>query len=414
VAPQIGTINAERVVVAREIHGGIHAEQVTVLTLPSGERIQRVFASVSAQGPPLVGRDQTFAELQAWAAEGGKLALHGLPGAGKSALALALAYGEATLRRFSGGVLWAGLGPQADVDSILNMWGIAVGVDVSAASNGRPSRSTAERAQRLSAHLQSALAGRPFLIVLDDVWKPGDILDFEHFASPGYAVLLTTRDVALARRFVVAPERVMRVQELDEPAALDLLTRLAPEARAAAAADLRALTHAVGYLPIVLLLMGSELAAHAGQERWIRQTAEHLRSATTRLALTEAAPRPGLAGVPLSLQAVVALSLDALPEAIRTAFAELAVFAAKPADFSRASALTVWQASEEVGDAFLQTLYERGLLEGTGQDRFTLHQVLAASGQCPTGGQRSGGRAALHTLPRVGRHRSRGMAGYRR
>ena len=104
-APLVGSINAERVVVAREIHGGIQAQEVTVLSFPSGQRIQRVFAGVPAQGPPLVGRDQTFIELRARAAEGGRLVLHGLPGAGKSALALALAYDEATLTRFGGGVL---------------------------------------------------------------------------------------------------------------------------------------------------------------------------------------------------------------------------------------------------------------------------------------------------------------------
>ena len=66
--PLVGTINAERVVVAHEIHGGIHAQEITVLSFPSGQRIQRVFAGVPAQGPPLVGRDQTFAELRARAA----------------------------------------------------------------------------------------------------------------------------------------------------------------------------------------------------------------------------------------------------------------------------------------------------------------------------------------------------------
>jgi len=336
--PRVGTINAERVVVAREIHGGIHAQggDVVVLTFPSGQGIQRVFASVPAQGPPLMGRDQMFAELQVRAAEGGKLALHGLPGAGKSALALALAYDEPTLKRFGGGVLWAGLGSQANVANILNLWGAALGVDVSTGFDGKPLQTAAERAQRLNAHLQAALGGQPFLVILDDAWKPEDLLDFESFATPGYAVIVTTRDLALAHRFLDAPERLVRVQELDERAALDLLTRAAPEARAAVPTDLGEVARAVGYLPLALVLMGRELAAHAGQERWIRQTVKRLRSAKARLDLAETARRPGLAGVPLSLQAVVQLSLDALPDdAIRSAFAELGVFAPKPADFSR-------------------------------------------------------------------------------
>lgn len=377
-APLVGTINAERVVVAREIHGGIQAHEVTLLSFPSGQRIQRVFAGVPAQGPPLVGRDQTFAELRARAADGGRLALHGLPGAGKSALALALAYDEATLTRFDGGVLWASLGPQANVDNILNLWGTAVGVDASPDLGGTPSRTTAERAQRLNACLQSLLGGRPFLIVLDDAWRPEDLLDFEYFATPRSAVLLTTRDEVLARRYTGAPSRLVRVQELAEPAALDLLVRAAPEAPGAAPVGLRELAQAVGYLPLALVLMGRELALQAGQERWIRKAVVRLHSARERLALAEASRRPGTAGLPLSLQAVVELSLDALDDATRAAFVELGVFASKPGDFSHAAALAVWQASEEVGDAYLRTLYGRGLLESTGQDRFTVHQVTAA------------------------------------
>ena len=379
--PRVGTINAERVVVAREIHGGIHAQggDVVVLTFPSGQGIQRVFASVPAQGPLLVGRDQIFAELQVRAAEGGKLALHGLPGAGKSALALALAYDEATLKRFGGGVLWAGLGSQSNVANILNLSGSALGVDVSTGFDGKPLRTAAERAQRLNAHLQAALGGQPFLVVLDDAWKPEDLLDFESFATPGYGVIVTTRDLALAHRFVDVPERLVRVEELDERAALDLLTRAAPEARAAVPADLGEVARAVGYLPLALVLMGRELAAHAGQERWIRQTVERLRSAEARLELAEDARRPGLAGVPLNLEAVVQLSLDALAdEPIRSAFAQLSVFAPKPADFSREAAVAVWRVDEDAGDTYLRTLHEHGLLEITGQDRFTLHQVLAA------------------------------------
>src|SRR5258708_25052267 len=120
-APLVGSVNAERVVVAREIHGGIHAQAVTVLSFPSGQRIQRVFAGVPAQGLPLVGRDQTFDGLRGQAAEGGRLVLHGLPRAGKSALALALAYDETTLTRFRGGVIWARLGPPAHIDNILSL-----------------------------------------------------------------------------------------------------------------------------------------------------------------------------------------------------------------------------------------------------------------------------------------------------
>ena len=377
--PHVGIINAEKVVVAHEIHGGIHAERVTVLTFPSGQRIKRAFANVPRQGPELIGRDKLFAEMRERVVEGGRLALYGLPGAGKTALAHTLAYDEAVLKRFSGGVFWASLGPNANVDNILNLWGSAVGADVGVDVNGKPLRTLAERAQRLNTYLQSALEGKPFLVVLDDAWKPEDFLDFEYFTTLGSATLLTARDQGLARRFVDAPRRLLHVRELDEEDALDLLSRAVPEARTAHPEGLRQLARAVGCLPLALSLMGNELAVHSGQERWIRTTVENLRSAEARLALTENARRPGLAGVPLSLQAVVELSLDALPnDATRIAFAKLGVFAPKPADFSRVDTLAMWQADERIGDADLRTLCERGLLEIAAEDRFTLHQVLSA------------------------------------
>jgi tetratricopeptide (TPR) repeat protein len=373
--PLVGVVNAERVVVAREVHGGIHAEQLTVLTLSSGKRIERVFASVPAQGPSLVGRSADFAELQTRVTTGGAHALHGLPGAGKSALALALAYDEATLERFSGGVLWAGLGLQPNVDGILNLWGMALGADV------RGAGTTVERARRLNAHLQESsagIAGRPFLVVLDDAWRWEDVVPFLSLTTPGYAVLLTTRDEALARRFSHRSGReALAVHELPDAAAIELLAQACPEARQADPDGLRELAQAVGGLPLALVLIGRELAANAGQARWVRKTVERLRSAKERLALTEDEPRPGLAGVPLSLRAVVELSLAALGEAA-TAFAQLGVFAPKPADFAREATLAVWQVQDDEGDDRLQSLAHHGLLEPTREDRFTLHQVLGA------------------------------------
>src|SRR5207247_1959214 len=113
-----------------------------------------------------------IAEVQGFLTAGGppaRCALHGLPGVGKSALALAVVYHPATLAHFSGGVLWAGLGPHANVDSILGLWAAALGVDVTA-------EPTADaKAQRLNASLQAILGGRPFLLVLDDAWHGEDV-----------------------------------------------------------------------------------------------------------------------------------------------------------------------------------------------------------------------------------------------
>jgi tetratricopeptide (TPR) repeat protein len=96
------------------------------------------------------------------------------------------------------------------------------------------------------------------------------------------------------------------------------------------------------------------------------------------LALRDDQARPGMQVVSPTLQAVIELSLAALPDdRAREAFTQLAVFAAKPADFSREAALAVWNMEAPEGDRWLRVLTQRNLLEITSGGRFSLHQLLA-------------------------------------
>src|SRR5207249_7993680 len=64
---------------------------------------------------PLVGRDEEMTRLRQRLHTGGNVALtalNGLPGVGKTALAIALAHDQAIRTQFRDGVLWAALGPE--------------------------------------------------------------------------------------------------------------------------------------------------------------------------------------------------------------------------------------------------------------------------------------------------------------
>jgi len=139
----------------------------------------------------------------------------------------------------------------------------------------------------------------------------------------------------------------------------------------------RELAQLVGNLPLALVLIEGDLSARAGNPRWFEAAIRRLRSAERRLALASYDVRHISDAAPLTLQAVVELSLDALPAEAIAAFESLAVFAAKPADFSRDAALSVWDVDDDLGDSLLELLHARALVEHIGNDRYTLHQVLA-------------------------------------
>jgi tetratricopeptide (TPR) repeat protein len=360
--PLASNVNAPggKVVVAESIG--------TIIISPSGQEYRRVFVGVPAPGQPLVGRDDALADLRGELIAGGLVARTGLPGVGKTALALAVVRDAAILSHFEGGVLWAGLGPIADVTSVLGRWGTMLQLDLSAEAT------VADRAQRLHDHLQTVVPGKPFLIVIDDAWKWEDLAPFRVFAEPGNVLLLTARDVELARRFT--QQRPSTIKELDETASVALLERLCPEAMIDPE-GLRELARTAGGLPLALVLIGGELAANTGLEQWVRVAIRRLKAAQAQLALVDYQTRPGMQEVSPTLQVIVEMSLSALPDdGARAAFAQLAVFAAKPADFSREAALAVWGLQEQEGDRCLRLLSQRNLLEITSGGRFTLHQLL--------------------------------------
>ncbi|HMK07549.1 MAG TPA: NB-ARC domain-containing protein, partial [Anaerolineales bacterium] len=120
----------------------------------------------------LIGREDLVAALRSRLTAGrGDLALHGLPGVGKTALAVELAHDPQVRAAFPDGVLWTGLGRQPDVVSQLALWAAALGqslVEFHALS------SPTDRAREL--HL--LLAGRRALLVIDDVWEASQGLVF--------------------------------------------------------------------------------------------------------------------------------------------------------------------------------------------------------------------------------------------
>jgi tetratricopeptide (TPR) repeat protein/transcriptional regulator with XRE-family HTH domain len=297
-------------------------------------------------------------------------AINGLPGVGKTALAVELVYDREVRAAFCDGILWAGLGPGPDIIAHLSRWGSLLGI-----SSAEMAKLKSCEAWALAIH--TAIGNRRMLLIIDDAWKIEDALALK-IGGPNCVHLLTTRLPEVATRF--AGDRVIFMHELDEEDGLRLLMRLAPIVAETEPAEMQVLVQSVGGLPLALTLIGNYLCvqSHGNQQRRIHNALVELHKSEKRLQLEQ--PQGGLenhpglsAGTPLSLQAVIGLSEAILPESAKQVLRALATFPAKPNTFSEEAALAVAQTSVET----LDLLVDAGLLESCGFGCYRLHQTIA-------------------------------------
>jgi len=306
-----------------------------------------------------VGRDQLIEQLKQQLPVRENVpfvAFHGLPGVGKTALAIALTSDSEVRAEFCDGMLWAGLGTQPNIPEILSRWGLLFGV-----------ATCGTRA------LREAIGTRRMLIVIDDAWTINDAIALT-IGGPHCAYLMTTRLPHLAASF--AAQRAIAIPELCEEDGTTLLHHLAPEIMRDDAERVHALVRSVGALPLALMLVGRYLhvQGYRGQGRRLRAAMEQLQDIKQCLQLStpivqlEAHPSLPI-DTPLSLQSVIGVSDQSLDEQAHQALRALSVFPAKPNTFSEEAALVVSTASKDVLDRL-------GLLEVDAASRYTIHKII--------------------------------------
>jgi hypothetical protein len=199
----------------------------------------------------IFGRNKLLKSMTERLISGDSIALsaQGLPGVGKTTLAMALANSDEILKHFSDGILWVGLGPVADVARHLTTWAGSLNIDVT----GIPSKEDRSQA------VKDAVGQRRMLLVIDDAWEI-DAANLMMCGGPNCVHLLTTRNQEIARDFA-GPQGTQVVPVLDDPDAFDMLKSLAPEACDANPKAAQELAEAVGGLPLALELLGRYLAA---------------------------------------------------------------------------------------------------------------------------------------------------------
>ncbi len=347
---------------------------------------------------PLLGRDELLADLRRQLLAGAppSIALHGLPGSGKTTLAAVLASDAAVRQRFPDGVLWAGLGQQPDLGANLGLWAEILGVPwAEVVRHTRPE----ERCQLV----RSAIGARRMLLVLDDVWDLAHIRAMA-VAGPACAQLVTTRSLALASELGAGAP--VRVPELPVADGLQLLLHFIPALPQADLPVARGLVESLGGLPLALVLVGRRLRAEAalGSATHVRQILEDLMDPQRRLRVeVPALPsdvQPTLPPeAPLSLFAAIELSERPFDELTRAGFHALGALPPGPATFDEATALAV---SRLPADGLGQ-LVLAGLLEAVGDARYRLHPAIhdfcRGQGTSPQAYQR----LASHTHERLRR-----------
>jgi hypothetical protein len=271
-------------------------------------------------------------------------AIHGLGGIGKSVLATALAHDPAVQESFPDGVLWAVLGQEPDLLSLLSGWIQALGdydfhtISVEAAS----------------IHLRTLLHDKAILLVVDDVWDPAHVVPFQ-IGGPRCQVLITTR------RADVADDIGANLYPLDpmtEAQSLHLLSaRLGRPLVEEERAEATGLARALGYLPLALELAAVRIVR--GVE-W-SDLREALEQEVARLEALEG-PRARKRG--LRLIATFNLSLNALrdeEDGVWQAFAWLGVLP-DDAVVSAPMVATLWEIDQIEASETLELLWNDALL----------------------------------------------------
>ncbi len=285
------------------------------------------------------------------------LTLHGPSGAGKTALAAAIAHDADVLEAFPGGVLWASLGENADVQHAQALWADALSEDIGHLPD------TASRAAALRTRLRDSRT----LLIIDDVTDLEQVRAL-NVGGPNCARLITTdrgEEVAFAlktRRYVIG--------RMSEDEALALLTEWAGMLPDIYLPTVREIVQRLAYHALALALVGGQ--ARQGIT-WLRLL-EVLRDDQGPLAaldLDAAETRRK------ALRVVVNLVLSRFGGAQLQRSTLLAAFVpGLGAPFSAQAAAACWAAPLEEAEGVLETLVEAALVHRVSGDRFALHPAL--------------------------------------
>ena len=267
------------------------------------------------------GREAEVAEVRRRLGEAGTVAIQGMGGIGKTALALHVAHGLAAEGRFGDVRLYVDL---KGADPLPLEPAAALGTLLTALLGPDPRRPA--EVEALSDLWRRAIHGKDAVLVLDNAANAAQVRPL----LPGCAtcaVLVTSR-----RRFALAGAGRLDLEVMDPAEARALLRRLAPRLAGVEETVVDRVAELCGRLPLALRVAGNYLALNEDipPERYGEMLSDEL----GRLGRLRAEDDPDL-----DVHAVLALSVAQLDEETRQAWALLALL---PAPFDVAAAGALW------------------------------------------------------------------------
>jgi tetratricopeptide (TPR) repeat protein len=289
--------------------------------------------------------------------------LCGLPGSGKTTVALEVVHDERIRRSFPGGILWATAGKdgQGVARSVL-AWGRALGV----AATELPRDLHLKR----SLTLHNAIGNRAVLVVVDDVWSSEHTHPFL-LGGENCGYLVTTRSPAVAAELTI-PSFQLQTAELAD---VDARALLHQESGLGSADGIDTLVPVTGGLPLALVIAARYLRRRAigGNPIRLRAAVDSLRNRSQRLRLEWQGSDFEDRDIPRTLFAMVAMTAETLSPAARNLLGAIARFPPKP------NSVSLEAAAAAAGEDAVYELCDAGLLESLGPAtlRYALHQSVA-------------------------------------
>ncbi|NJM39281.1 MAG: hypothetical protein HC853_00210 [Anaerolineae bacterium] len=383
------TINASRAEYFRELSLAIenltssfishlHEQRIGIEVQSNGQLVH-ANSSLSIEPPyialHLYGRDELLNEIKTFLCrrKGEVVSLWGIPGIGKTSLAIRVANDPEIQGEFVDGVIWTSLGRTPNIRTILMAWAIRIGIQLKDSNT----INIAELARLINA----GIGQRRMLFVIDDAWTLDAALAL-NIITPNCNLLLSTRfpELASSLSTIGSASKVVHIAEIALDQSIALLESCLPlELHSDFRSDLKNIALLTRNVPLALWLAGNYLrrAARSGSTRRLSNAIEKLSQGGTLISLTE--PTTAVIGslsetnAGESIEKRLKLSEDALSDSAREAFWALGYLGGRPCSFTESAALAVSAATHTEIDE----LCDFGLLDISPDGQLILHPLIA-------------------------------------